>query len=472
MRMSIELEPVNHAERVARIERDIRPAGPPGSQASYTMTERLIENQVPAVSVALIHDGQIAWARAWGEREAGGGLATADTLFQAASISKFVTAIGALRLVEAGTLDLDSDVNEVLRSWRVPYDDTLPEAARLPVTVRGLLSHTAGLTVHGFPGYARDAAVPSLLEVLNGSPPCNTAPVRVTTEPGTEWRYSGGGYSVLQLLMIEATDTPFPTLMRNLILLPLGMERSTFEQPLPGALHPQAATAHGAAGKPIAGSWHVYPEMAAAGLWTTPSDLARCALGLTLALRGEPGAILSGESVRAMFTPPVPGDYGLGSAVHGEGDDLKFGHGGSNEGFRCELITYADGRNGAAVMTNADAGGIVVTETLNALAREYEWPGYIQEETRIPVTVEPRLLERYVGEYELEPGFVVVVRRESEHLLMEIAGQPATPLYAASDATFFSYVMPGTIEFDRIESGQAGSMALRFGSQVMSASRV
>ena len=237
---------------------------------TWSLTDRMAQFKVPAVSIAVIANGRIAWARGFGVKETGtNDSVTAETLFQAASISKPVTATATMRLVAAGKLDLDTDVNQYLKSWRVPAN-RFTETEK--VTLRRLLGHTGGLTVHGFPGYAATAPVPTLVQILNGEKPANTAAVRVDTTPGVLWRYAGGGTTVQQLLLTDQTGEPFPALMNRLVLAPIGMTRSTFEQPIPGSHRAGAARAHRGSGQMIPGRWHTYPEMAAAGLWTLQDD--------------------------------------------------------------------------------------------------------------------------------------------------------------------------------------------------------
>ena len=331
------------AEKIRSFEAGLIPplvfkAEPSGAK---TLKDRMAELKVPGVSVAVIDKGRIAWAKGYGFRESGHpDPVTPETLFQAASISKPVCAVGVMALAEAGKFFLDEDANEKLRSWHVPGNNFTEEAR---VTVRRLLSHTAGLTVHGFRGYAAGEPRPTLIQILNGEKPANSAPIRVDVLPGNVHRYSGGGYTVLQQFVQDVTGREFAAAMRDLVLAKIGMKESTYEQPLPESRRKLAATGHGSDGKPIPGRWHTYPEMAAAGLWTTPSDLARFAIELQNSLRGEPNRVLSAESVRLMITPVADG-YGLGFEVHGSGDSLTFGHGGSNAGFKCTLV--ASGRGG------------------------------------------------------------------------------------------------------------------------------
>jgi CubicO group peptidase (beta-lactamase class C family) len=357
------------------------------------VTDLMRQENVPGISVAVIEDGRVVWARAYGLADrATGRAATPETMFQAASISKPVAASAALALVDQGVLDLDRPVNEQLTSWQVPAHD-FAEA----VTLRRLLTHTAGLTVHGFPGYRADAPLPTPIQVLNGAAPANTAAVRVDLQPGSRWRYSGGGIIVAQMLMTDATREAFPALMDRLVLRPLGMAHSTYEQPLGDARAGQAASAHGSDGQPIPGRFHVYPEMAAAGLWTTPSDLARWAAAIISAFNGEAGGPIRPETARAMLTPGQ-GNWGLGIALRGEGEDLSFWHSGINEGFRAILMAYPRRRQAVVIMANGEEGNEMLGPVRIAIGRVLGWPGS-EQQIITPATVTQASRIAQVGHY-------------------------------------------------------------------------
>ncbi len=329
-------------------------------------------HDVPGVSVAVIDDYQIAWAEGFGWRASthDGGVRP-TTRFQAASISKPVTALAVLRCVEQGRLDLNEDVNKRLKSWRIPDSPLMRD--RPPVMLRHLLSHTAGLSVHGFEGYAANTQVPSLLQVLDGSPPANSRPIRVDVKPGYMFRYSGGGYCVVQQLLGDVTGQPFPEFMHAQVLEPLGMTHSTYEQPLSGALVDEAAFGHRAKKVLIPGNYHVYPEMSAAGLWTTPSDLARVVIDLAKSVEGGKGKLLSQGMANEMLKAQK-GRLGLGVFVQGEGDKLSFSHGGANEGYRCHMVGYPATGQGFVIMTNSDTGGELIKEVSQLVAKTYAWP--------------------------------------------------------------------------------------------------
>lgn len=338
------------------------------------MENGLSASGLPGVSIALIGGGRIAATDTLGVLEAGRGQAvTADTLFQAASVSKPVAALAALRLVDSGVLSLDADVNERLGSWHLLEGSS---RARARVTLRQLLSHRAGTNVHGFRGYTPGQAIPSLEQVLDGLPPANSDPIRVTGTPGADVRYSGGGYCVLQRLLVEVTSRPFPLLLRERVLEPLAMSRSTFEQPLPAGLQATAARGHLRDGTVVKGGWHVYPEMAAAGLWTTPTDLGLLAIQLARAYSGQTGGVVSPATARAMLEPQDGLPVGLGWFLGGQGESLCFEHSGANEGFRARVVMFPRTGQGAAIMVNSDAGDVLLDGVVTALARAHRWPGW------------------------------------------------------------------------------------------------
>lgn len=406
-------------ERIARVESGLAPRlFAEGQPIKWTLQERMAHYRVPGVGIAVINDGKLEWARGYGTLEAGGAApVNAETVFQAASISKPVSALALLRLVEAGKLQLDQDVNEVLKTWKIPANRFTADEK---VTLRRLLSHTAGLTVHGFRGYAEGEAVPGVLQILDGERPANSGAIRVDLKPGTQERYSGGGYVVMHQLIRDVTGEPFEAVLQSSVLKPLGMTRSTFEQPLPVAWSTNAARAHRGDGRPISGQWHTYPELAPDGLWTTPADLARFAIELQQSLRGESNQVISAAMTKQMLTRQLR-SMGLGIVVAGADATLRFEHGGANEGYRCHLVAYASGR-GCVVMTNSDRGDALVAEIERAIANEYEWPDY-RPVARQSVPVDPQVLAGYVGSYRtLNGGPTVNVRVDQNALAVDVDG--------------------------------------------------
>ena len=339
--------------------------------SALPVEERLRAYKVPGVSIAIIRDFRVAALVSYGCRDARTGEPVGHaTLFQAASISKPVASAAALRKVEEGTLALDADINAALRSWQVPGS---PYTVAQPVTLKHLLGHTGGITVSGFPGYPSGAAVPDLVQILNGARPANNTPIGVNAVPGTAFRYSGGGYCVVQQALIDATQQDFATIVQETVLGPLQMTGSSFAAPGPDR---DAATGHHRNGKTVPGRWNAYPEMAAAGLWSTAEDLARFAIGLQLGAAGKPGGVLSPEMTRLMLTPGADEAYGLGVYLHQKGGNAYFSHSGLTVGYQCRLVAHRDKGYGAVVMTNSDNGLKLADEILRSISLEYHWEDY------------------------------------------------------------------------------------------------
>jgi CubicO group peptidase (beta-lactamase class C family) len=338
----------------------------------YPLDELMKKARVPGVSIAVIKDFKVHWAKGYGIADVSSGAAVdADTVFQAASISKPVAAMAALKAVQDGKFTLDTDINTILKSWKLPGDGFTKDR---PVTPRGLLSHTSGTgDGFGFPGYEPDAPRPSVVQILDGEKPSNVGKVRLERAPLTGHKYSGGASTIMQLAVTDAIGRPYPQLLSEWVLAPIGMSRSAYEQPLSPERDRNAARGHGGDGRARGVKWHVYPELAAAGLWTTPTDLAKFAIEVQLSLQGRSNKVLSRELVREMVTPVGVGPFGVGFVVMKEGEGWYFGHGGSNWGFQCDLFAHVLKGYGVAIMTNADSGGLVIRELRSRVAAAYGW---------------------------------------------------------------------------------------------------
>jgi CubicO group peptidase (beta-lactamase class C family) len=332
--------------------------------------------KVPAVSIAVVHEGKIEWAKGYGLTRVGGIAVNPNTMFQAASISKSITAMAALHLVEQGKLSLDTPIQTELKSWTLPQNRFTEQH---PVTLRELLANTAGTSVDGFDGYDAGQPIPTLTQILNGTKPANSAPIVVEVVPGSEFRYSGGGFTIVQEMMIDATRKPFPQIMKAIVLDPIGMASSTYQQPIDPESLIKVAFPVDAHAKPIPGGPHIYPEMAAAGLWTTPSDLARWIIEMQNSLLGKANHVLSFEMTRTMLTkvirmPKSPDvGYGLGVASLTIGGKPAFTHAGRNEGYQCNYFAFENG-DGAVVMTNSDNADALIHEIMASIAHAYGWP--------------------------------------------------------------------------------------------------
>ena len=339
---------------------------------ALTLQEVMQRFRVPGVSIAVIWDNKIHWAKAYGVADAESGQPVdTGTVFQAASISKPVFAMSVVKLAQDGRVSLDADVNTYLKSWRVPASEL---TRHQPVTLRSLLSHTSGAADgFGFPGYDPSAPRPTLPQILNGEQPSNVGPVKFARVPYAGFQYSGGGLTLAQLAVQDFTGRPFADFMRETVLAPAGMGNSSYEQPISQILVARAAKAHNGGGRRMGAPWHIYPEQAAAGLWTTPSDLARFAMELQKGIRGPNGAVLSHASASEMIAPTGAGGYGIGVAIEMRGQGWYFSHGGSNWGFQCHVMAHVRKGYGVAIMTNGDAGGALINELESRIAAAYGW---------------------------------------------------------------------------------------------------
>lgn len=432
--------------RIAQVERDLRPAVSIRGDTRWTLEERMRHYGVPGVVISVIDRGELSWTRAYGlaDRDRGTPIRP-ETLLQAGSVSKPVAAVGAMILVQAGTLSLDEPVNQRLHTWRIPDNDFTHQ---VPVTLAHLLSHTGGLTVHGFGGYASDEAVPSIPQILNGEAPANSPPVRVDQLPGSAWRYSGGGYTIAQLLMSEVTNTRFEALMQRSVLDPIGMQHSTFQNPLPADRLEWAAAGVLPDGSSVVGKRHTYPEMAAAGLWTTSADLARFMLAMRDALRGD-SPLLKASTATSMLQPRL-GDYGLGFGLSKVNGEAYFGHNGWDEGFCTLLIAHRRKGVGVAIMINANQPELM-EEIKRAVAFTYDWPGYIEYRSR---PIKQSALERALGRYRYNAEQVVEISAEKGRLFLTYGGEARTELFAVGKNRYFRRDREAAIRFQSNEAGQ------------------
>lgn len=388
----------------------------------FNIQERMDFYKVPGVSIAIVENGKIKWAKGYGFANTETKTRVdANTLFQAGSISKPVAALAVLQLFERKSLALNKDVNAYLKNWQIP-ENKFTETEK--VTLEKLLTHTAGMTVHGFPGYQQTDDFPEIIDVLNGKG--NTAKITVDTIPGSIWRYSGGGYTVMEKIVEDVSGLTLEKYMAKNILLPMGMKNSTYQQPITKEWQKNISAAYNGNGQLIEGLWNNYPEQAAAGLWTTPSDLARYCIEIQNIAQGEKEGILTKETVEKMLTKHK-NNWGLGPSLKYEKDSLLFGHGGKNAGFTNDMKAYAYQGNALIVMTNADNGGKLISEIENAVSSYYNWS--ISRPNTIEVIDLPNTdLKQFAGKYELkQQGLVLEVQFRENALVL-----PSTPVGSLS----------------------------------------
>jgi CubicO group peptidase (beta-lactamase class C family) len=418
-------------------------------EGPWTIRERMEHYHVKALSVAVIQNYKIAWAKAYGWADDSLKVpATTQTLFQAASISKSLNGVGVMKLVQDKKIDLYADINNYLTSWKFPYD-SLSKGKK--ISMANLLSHTAGLTVHGFEGYTPGKPVPTVVQVLDGKKPANSDPIRSMYAPGLKSEYSGGGITISQMIVMDVTHQPYDKYMYANVLKPLGMTGSTYQQP--PADKRLLATGYRDNGKRIPGNYNTYPEEAAAGLWTNPTDLSKYIIETQLALEGKSHKVLDQQTTKLRLTPYIDKQAAMGVFISDLDSTKYFTHGGANEGFRSNYLGSMEGGNGVVVMVNSDNGDIM-NEVINSIAKVYGFKGLYHSMVRKLATVPDSVLQSYTGDYELEPKLILTISREGGHLYGQASGQGKLELFPESQTKFFLKVNPIEVEFVKDEKAQ------------------
>jgi len=427
------------------------------SGKQFTLAERMKTNHVNGVSIALIKDYKIEWVKAYGWADrAQQQPVTTSTLFQAGSISKSLNGVGILKLVQEGKLNLDSDINTYLRSWKFPYD-SLSKGKK--ITIANLLSHTAGLTVHGFDGYAKGDTIPTLVQVLNGEKPANSRAIRSMYEPSLRHEYSGGGTTISQLILQDVTGQAYDTYMWNNVLNPMGMSNSFYTQPPPASKENVLATGYYNDGTAVKGKYHIYPEQAAAGLWTTPTDLAKYIIETQLSLQGKSNKVLNPETNKLRLTPYIDNSAALGVFIIKKGNENYFNHDGWDEGFVASYYGSMENGNGVVVMANTDDGSLL-NEIVNSLAAVYNWKDFYTPKIKNVVNVSNEILQSYTGNYKLHRD-TLRVTLEKEGLMLTLNSKRKYKIYFTSDTDFFMLEMEGSeVKFTKDENNKVNGFVI------------
>jgi CubicO group peptidase (beta-lactamase class C family) len=431
-----------------RVESGLKPfaATKDNMGAHATIADRMRSYGVPGLSIAVIDNGRIAWARGYGTADSlSHRPVTRRTLFQAASISKPISALGVLLLVQKGLLNLDENVNDKLKNWAVPDTDLTRAQA---VTARMLLNHTAGVSHVHYElddSFSTGEKLPTIVQILKGQEPARRGSVQVARVPGTQFDYSGAGYEILQLLAMDVSGRPFESYMQSEVLGPLGMSDSTFAQPLPTARHADAAFGHYAGGNQVSGRFRVAPELTVAGLWTTPTDVARYIINVQRTIAGANDSRLSTALAQQMVTAGL-GNRGLGQAISGKGATARFGHDGFNEGYESSFVGYIHAGRGAVVMANSGFAFMLIKEVLGSVSRVYEWPDYgpttqqppdadMPQQQVIPVSRD--IVIAVPGEYAIPEGLTMKVYSRGTRLFIDWPQDGVAEVFATSDGRLF-----------------------------------
>lgn len=439
-----------------------------GASNQNTLQQQMDFYHVNGVSIAVVKDYKIEWTRGYGWADSAEQRpVTTATLFQAGSISKSINGIGILKLAQAKQLNLDRDINDYLKTWKFPYD-SLSKGKK--ITLAHLLSHTAGLKVYGFPGYEKGSTIPVLNVILDGQRPSLTPAVRSAFEPGLKFQYSGGGIAISQLLVQDITAKPYDVFMWESVLKPMGMNNSFYTIPLSSDTQNVLATAYKEDGNEVKGKYHIYPEQAAAGLWTNPTDLANYIIETQLALQGKSNKVLSQEMTKIRLTPFTDSESALGVFINKKGEQTYFQHGGKNEGFVAQYYGSMDGGNGVVVMANTSNSSILM-EIINSVAVVYDWKRFYEPQLKKVVTVNSDILETYLGDYKI--GNIILSIKKSDNGITIRQGKEINKLNFISDTDFFLLEKPGDEFIFTINSlNQVDGINLKKGKKIIKINKI
>lgn len=445
-------------EQIARVENSLL-GGLVIDGKLYSLSERMKHYNVAGLSVAVIDNYQIVWAKGYGYADKKEGRkVTTNTLFEPGSISKSLNAVGILHLAQQGKLDLQQDINQYLVNWKFPYD-TVSHGKK--ITTAQLLSHTAGLTVHGFPGYQRDSVIPAVTDILDGRAPSNTEAVRSLAEPGTGPRYSGGGTLITQQMLTDLTKQPYEQYMYEHVLRPLGMTNSSYNQPPAVSQRKDLATGYKRNGNEVPGKYFVYPEKAAAGLWTTPTDICKYILEMQQAYQGKSSKLLNQEMVKLHITP-YKYDVAMGTFIWDWNGEQYFNHTASNEGFSGLFVGGLTNGKGAAIFVNSDDASVAF-ELLNSIALTYNWKGFRKPEEITTVPVNDTITSKYIGHY-ITNGIFSEVKKEKDGLYYWLNGNTGK-MYFTSSTVFRIIEYPGVMTFISDNAGKVTGFSRTFNGQ-------
>jgi CubicO group peptidase (beta-lactamase class C family) len=433
--------------------------------AGWNILDRMAYYKVNGLSIAVIDNYKIEWVKEYGWADtAEKRKVTASTLFQAASVGKSIHAAGTMKLVENGRLDPDKDINTYLKRWKFPYDSI---SKRKKITTLHLLSNSAGLSVHGFDGYKWDHPLPNIIQILNGEPPSNSPPVRSVLEPGTKFLYSGGGYTISEMMVEDITGSMYADFIEKTVLKPIGMNQTYYHGGLTKEAKKNLATAYRFDGKPIGCKYHIYPENACgASLWSTPTDLAKFIIELQLSLDGKKNKLLNAETTRMLFTPYVSNFYGLGFFIEKKGDEKYFHHTGLNEGFVSDYYGSMKGGRGVVIMANTDfaSNSDITEEIINSVASIYNWNGFYKPVVKTEVKIQDNVFNQYTGVYKFDgvDQTVKVYQQNGKPWFHDSSSPVPWLMHFTSDKDFFFHeIMFNNHVFSRDSAGNVDGFIIQ-----------
>lgn len=431
----------------------------------HNIYDRMKFYGVPSVSVAVINQGRIEWAKAYGlADENKQRKADVNTLYQAASMSKSVNGFLIMELVQEGKLSLDRDIRQYLKTWTFPENDF---SRNNRITLANLLSHTAGLNLHGFRGYSKVEAIPSVNEILDGKPPASNEAVAPVFRAGTKMEYSGGGILITRKIIGDNIAMNYDSLIEEKVLKPVGMRNSTYSQPLDAGWK-DFAVAYDQSGKEIPGGYNIYPELAPDGLWTTATDYARFVISIQRSLRKDPSALLQYGTVKKMLTPVLPGsDAALGVFIREKNGAKYFWHIGANAGYRSGFYGRFSTGSGIVVLSNSDNGQALIDEIVNGVSVVYQWKGLYNPELRKLVAIPGTLAEKYLGTYLVEnPAIKIIIGKDGDKL--QLTARRTEKMYFTGKNTFFLFSSPTQFgEFTASDGKTIDGLVLKEGKNIL-----
>lgn len=389
-----EQKQVDHQLLFKDIENNLLPAHYlKGGEIKKTIVQMMAEEKIPGVSLAFIDKGEISWVKTFGFSNLQDSVkVTPKTVFNGASLSKPITAVAALRLVEQEVLDLNEEVNNKLKGWKVP-ENSFTETEK--VTLKRLLGHSAGFGRYVQSAVLPNQALPTITQMLAGEKPSVDPPVQVVYVPGQKQVYSNPGYSVVEKLMEDATGQNFEVVLDELIFGPANMKQSTFEQPVPDEFKKLIAT--GYSSDLTAYPYKLFPYKAAGGIWTTPTDLAKFLIALFKDHYSETNIILSKKMTDSVFAK-TSARLGFAKIYDDTGEGVLIEHWGSNTGFTSYMVASVAKKQGLIIMTNSDNGIRLMSYIARSVALAYDWE-FLQPRVFEPITLKESDLKPFVGKF-------------------------------------------------------------------------
>lgn len=418
------------------------------------LVDRMAFYKVPGISIAVMDKFQIEWVKAYGYKDIiQYQKVTPETAFQVGELSQPVSAATVLRLVEENVLKLDEQLGTYFTEIAFAGRKFRP-SEKISITLSSLLSHAAGFYPWTSSGYSRTSATPDLAQILRGEEPAQNYFSFRGFDPEAGVRFSDFNYVLLEKYLEDKTGKKLDELARKEVFSRLGLKNTFFGLPVSGDI----ASGHLREGPEVDGSWYKYPEQAARGLWSTPSDYLKFVIDLMDCARTGKKGLLSAELARQMLSPQAP-QIGYGFRLEGEHEKFKIYMKGKTHGYRTALLIYPALGQGVVVMTNSENGGVLIDEILRGLSAVYNWPDFKPEE-KVLYRLDPSIYKQYCGRYQVNDSYFLDVSYEDYYLVVHPTGQSPTKFYVETQTIFFSFDPFIRIKFNFDDKNQVTGLVL------------